>query len=555
MASLTTRSENLDVLKTRRLIIQNVNGSYPDINTVPTVADSQGTIGFSTMTIDSSGNVRVSGSLDVSGSIITSNPGASTSNITITNTKPSISGTYDGTTESYLYLEPLGGSVSIGTLYDASGIFIPPSHTFEVNGNSLLRNGLVVEGASSPFTVDANGNMTLSGSLVVLPGGSITGSIDGSNVTGQTNVTALTISGNISGSQVIGDISGGALFVRDGGYVNTYLLQGTIPGSSIQGDISGNARSITGTINANQITGNISGGANTVTGGYGAVLGSIVAGDICGGAAYIYDGGYVFADQINDLTGTRATLDTATWYKGRIQGSQIISDLSVNAFSIRGTINGPTQIRNGVPANILFGDLSAGFAINGANITTGTIDGSKLTGLLSSNQLPTSIPAGTIYGDLSNGYIRGNHLYNDISSSLLIGSVIRATVPATQITYTDVSANGLNASVFSSVMDSSGNFSRPVSLTGGGIYSLFARSSSSAYPSYSIFTTGYMDENSNWFFAPISNSPFDTSTYTLQPTADRQKIVISPTPTSPLTFTLYYSLVSSVPYLFGTPPP
>jgi hypothetical protein len=545
MASLTTRSENLDVLKTRRLIIQNVNGSYPDINTVPTVADSQGTIGFSTMTIDSSGNVRVSGSLDVSGSIITSNPGASTSNITITNTKPSISGTYDGTTESYLYLEPLGGSVSIGTLYDASGIFIPPSHTFEVNGNSLLRNGLVVEGASSPFTVDANGNMTLSGSLVVLPGGSITGSIDGSNVTGQTNVTALTISGNISGSQVIGDISGGALFVRDGGYVNTYLLQGTIPGSSIQGDISGNARSITGTINANQVLGSISGGANTVTGGYGAVLGSSVAGDICGGAAYIYDGGYVFADQIDDLTGTRATLDTATWYKGRIQGSQIISDLSVNAFSIRGTINGPTQIRNGVPANILFGDLSSNCTVNGAQIsgaiTNATMIGSQITG---------SINAGNVYGDLSNGYIRGDHISNDISGSLVIDSLFRATIPATQITYTDVSANGLNPSVFSSAMDVS-SFVTPINLPSGCIYSLFARASD--HPSNSIFATGYTDNTYNWFFTPTSNSPFDTVTYTLQPSSDHAKIIISPIPVSPLTFTLYYSLVSSVPLLFGNP--
>ena len=168
---------NVDVLKTRRLIIQNPNGSFPNITTVPVVGDSQGTIGFSTMTVDISGNVLVPGSLTVVGSILSVNPVASSTNLVIANIKPSVSGTSDGVTETYLYLEPNGGSVSVGSNLDINGQTIPPTRTFEVNGTTILRNGLVVQDTTGSFTVDASGNVTIKGNLVT--NGSITGPIAG----------------------------------------------------------------------------------------------------------------------------------------------------------------------------------------------------------------------------------------------------------------------------------------------------------------------------------------------------------------------------------------
>ena len=300
MASLTTRTENLDVLKTRRLILQNVNGTYPTLNSVPVVADSQGTIGFSTVTIDTSGNVIVPGNMTVTGSILSVNPVASSTNLVIANIKPSISGTSDGVNETYLYLEPSGGSVSVGTNVNPSTHeTIPPTHTFEVNGSTILRNGLVVQDTQGYFRVDASGNVTIKGNLVT--NGSITGTIDGGNISGNISGGAGLFSGDISGDQVIGDICGGAFYVSDGGYVDTYLLRGDISGGRIQGDIAGRASTITGTISGTQVLGNIGGGALIVTGGYGAVLGESVAGDISGGAGFIRDGGRVNASLIRGL--------------------------------------------------------------------------------------------------------------------------------------------------------------------------------------------------------------------------------------------------------------
>ena len=165
-------------------------------------------------------------------------------------------------------------------------------------------------------------------------------------------------------------------------------------------------------------------------------------------------------------------------------------------------------------------------------------------------QITGQIPAGIVYGDLSNGYIRGDHLYNDISGVLLTGSVTRATVPAVNISYTNTT--GPYKSVFSATIDASGSFTTPVDLSSGCVYSLFARAAD--HPAHSIFTTGYIDEGRNWFFAAASNNQTGGDAYTLQPTSDRQKVIITPNP-SPLTFTLYYSLVSTVSFLFGTPHP
>ena len=552
MASLTTRSENLDVLKTRRLILQNQNGTYPAINAVPIVADSQGTIGFSSVTIDPSGNINVIGSLNVEGSINSVNPAAYITNIAISNQKPSLSGTGENTAvETNLWLQPGGGRVSVGTNYNGVQT-VPPTRTFEVNGSTILRNGLVVQDTSGCFTVDASGNVTIKGNLVT--NGSIRGSISGSDISGNISGGAGSFSGDICGNQVIGDICGGAFYVSDGGYVNTYLLRGTIPGSSIQGDISGNARTITGSINGSQVLGSISGGAAFIIQG-GSVIGEDVDGDIDGGARYIrQDGGYVFANQIiGDTSGN------ATWYKGFIDGAKITGNIPGNAFSITGTIDGTTRITNGVPTRLLVGDISAGqtgFSMDGSRIIVGTLRASDLSGSITAASVPASqitgqIPAGAVFGDLSNCFIRGDRITNDISGSNLRGPVYSlstvptaTTLPVENIIFTP------NYSIFSTDLSSTTNiFYTPGSIPASAIYSLFVRISPYSY-SGCIFTTGYFDNQRNWIF---TSSTSINGTITISSSNDGQNILLTGNPSLPsgTVFYLNYSLVSGINGQYG----
>lgn len=547
MASL-----NVDVLKTRRLIIQNPNGSFPSITTVPVVADSQGTIGFSTMTVDTSGNARVPGSLTVVGSILSENPVASSTNLVIANIKPSISGTSDGVTETYLYLEPSGGRVSVGSNLDNNGQTIPPTRTLEVNGTTILRNGLVVQDTTGGFTVDASGNVTIKGNLVT--NGSITGPIAGSNISGNISGGAGSFSGNINGTQVIGDICGGAFYVSDGGYVNTYLLRGDISGARIQGNITGNAASITGTVSGSQVSGNISGGASYVTGGYGAVIAESVQGDISGGAGYITK--YAFADLITGDGGHNTSI-TASWYKGIIEGSQINGDIGGNSFSITGSIDGTTQIYNGVPTRLLVGDISAGqtgFTLNGSRITAGTLRASDLSGSITGASVPASqitgqIPAGAVFGDLSNCYIRGERITNDISGSFLRGPVYSlSTVPTATTLPVENTIFTPNYSIFSTDLSSTTNiFYTPGSIPASAIYSLFVRISPYSH-SGCIFTTGYFDNTRNWIF---SNSTSIDGTITIS--SSGQNILLTGNPSLPTgtVFYLYYSLVSNINGQYG----
>jgi hypothetical protein len=67
MASHQRRTEDLLRLKTRSLVLQNMDGSYPVGGAVPSVADTSGTVGFTPVTIDASGNMTVPGNLTVDG--------------------------------------------------------------------------------------------------------------------------------------------------------------------------------------------------------------------------------------------------------------------------------------------------------------------------------------------------------------------------------------------------------------------------------------------------------------------------------------------------------
>ena len=67
MSSYMKRTDVLQRLKTRELIYQDISGVYPVQGAVGYFVDASGTFGTSTVTIDGSGNMIVSGDLDVIG--------------------------------------------------------------------------------------------------------------------------------------------------------------------------------------------------------------------------------------------------------------------------------------------------------------------------------------------------------------------------------------------------------------------------------------------------------------------------------------------------------
>ena len=63
------RTEDLQRVKTRELVFQYADGSYPGIYRVAVIDSSLGHVGWSPTTIDSSGNITLPGQLDVSGTL------------------------------------------------------------------------------------------------------------------------------------------------------------------------------------------------------------------------------------------------------------------------------------------------------------------------------------------------------------------------------------------------------------------------------------------------------------------------------------------------------
>ena len=125
MASNQRRTDDLLRLKTRGLIYQNPNGSYPATGAVPFVADNMGTIGFSPVGVDASGNMTVPGNLEVDGGTTVSgnlevDGNSHLTSVTLSGACPSVSSTTTVT------LQPGGGNVGIGTC--------EPSATLDISG-------------------------------------------------------------------------------------------------------------------------------------------------------------------------------------------------------------------------------------------------------------------------------------------------------------------------------------------------------------------------------------------------------------------------------------
>jgi len=69
MASVLRRTEDLQRIKTRELVFQYTDGSYPGLYRVAVIDTTLGRVGWAPATIDMSGNMMVPGDLDVSGTL------------------------------------------------------------------------------------------------------------------------------------------------------------------------------------------------------------------------------------------------------------------------------------------------------------------------------------------------------------------------------------------------------------------------------------------------------------------------------------------------------
>lgn len=383
MASLFNRTENLDSIKTRRLIIQNQDGSYPAVSSIPIVGDAQGTIAFSAVTADTNGNLYVPGVLTVTGSVSQSTTGVVyTSNL---NTQPHIIGASDnaGLNPTYLYLQPNAGRVAIGGSYA-----IPPAATLDVCGSAIIRNGLVVRGGG--FTVDATGNASVNS--LILRGG-FTGTISGADVSGNISGNARSITGDLSGSKVQGNISGNALSIT-----------GDISGSKVRGDISYNAVSITGTIRGNQISSVISS--------------ALIQGDITGKATGIVEGSKIGGDQVDGDISWNAVGIT-----GFLDCAQLVGDISNNVYVVANRLKGIVSYENTFANLTIMGNVISG-PLGRAQSEPVTLDGMNITG---------TIPASIVNGSLTQADISGSRVRGDISGAQIVGLLTRADISGSRV--------------------------------------------------------------------------------------------------------------------------
>ena len=73
MSSFQQRTDDLYRLKTRNLVFQNVDGTYPAKGNIAYTKDTVGSIGFSSVVLDSSGNMTVPGNVDFGNGAVTVN--------------------------------------------------------------------------------------------------------------------------------------------------------------------------------------------------------------------------------------------------------------------------------------------------------------------------------------------------------------------------------------------------------------------------------------------------------------------------------------------------
>ena len=183
MASNLRRTDDLQRLRTRELVLQNSNGTYPPLNTV-LICANDGVVEASTVTInngelfapgginvdnnfsiDSSGNVIIGGTINITSTIDLSG-GINVNNQFIVDTSGHmvVSG-----------LSDLSGGINVNNLFTVD----PTGSTIVNNGLSVLTGNLDATGLSSlngginvnnQFTVDPTGSTIVNNGLSVLTG-------------------------------------------------------------------------------------------------------------------------------------------------------------------------------------------------------------------------------------------------------------------------------------------------------------------------------------------------------------------------------------------------
>ena len=281
MASHQRRTEDLLRLKTRSLVLQNMDGSYPVEGAIPFVTDLSGDVGFTTgpesVIIDSSGNMTVPGNLTVDG----------LTNITVVGQRLDLSGGPCPaiTSSSSVSVLPANGFVGIGkcaptVALDVSGALavsgtstltgdVSMGGTLAVSGSSVLAGDVGV-GKIPTVAMDVSGALAVSGTSTLTGDVSMGGTlaVSGSSVltgdvgVGKTPAVALDVSGYaiISSNNIATLVS---VFTAPGLYsvpvppgATTMYFEMIGAGGCNQGNNSGTGGYMKGSINVASLTGN-----------------------------------------------------------------------------------------------------------------------------------------------------------------------------------------------------------------------------------------------------------------------------------------------------------
>jgi hypothetical protein len=281
MASKQRRIDDLLRLKTRGLIYQNVDGTYPEQGSVAYItSDISGNIGFSGITIDASNNVVIPGNLTVKGitNFATQNADRQLNstalefvpanrnvdnNISTSSSALNISGELHVSSNSYIQ-----GTLSAGatTLSDVSVSGVTTLTDVSVSGATILSDltilgTLTFTGATGLTDISVSGK--LDAGAATLTAAIVSGDLDaGATTLASVNVTGAT---TLTTADVTGDTTiGGTLGVTGATTLTTADVTGdtTIGGTlGVTGDITVNGNivvnangTISGTVQTNCLT-------------------------------------------------------------------------------------------------------------------------------------------------------------------------------------------------------------------------------------------------------------------------------------------------------------
>jgi len=235
MASNQRRTDDLLRLKTRGLIYQNPDGSYPAADAVPFVTDASGTIGFSPVKINSGGDMIVPGDLIVKGETYQTVAG-----IILTGACPAISATPS------MSLQPSGGNVGVGTCTPLATLDVSGSlHVIGMSNldDTYINGDLNVVGTSSLDHTLINGNLDVSGGNIKMGSNTFSAILD---ISGTVNIdsypnqsivfptsTTFVVPANVTELEYVVFGAGGFKFGGNGG-TGAYI-KGTINVTSFQG--------------------------------------------------------------------------------------------------------------------------------------------------------------------------------------------------------------------------------------------------------------------------------------------------------------------------------